>query len=57
MPDITMCNGNGCPKANKCYRLTAKPSQHRQSYFVIAPVDEDGECEYFGYDRDREVEE
>jgi hypothetical protein len=52
-----MCNGNGCPKANQCYRFTAKPSEYRQAYFVTAPVDEDGECGYFSYDRDSEVEE
>ena len=54
MPDIKMCKGVApenilCSMRNSCYRFTAKPSEHRQSYFMAAPVvTEDGQtCEYF----------
>lgn len=46
MPDIAMCNGEGCPKKDECYRHTAKPSEFRQSYFVEAPFKE-GVCDHF----------
>ena len=38
MPDITMCNGDGCPLKRMCFRHNAKPSQ-RQSYFMESPYD------------------
>lgn len=47
MPDITMCWGEGCPRRKECYRYTAKPSTHQQSYFVAPPIKDGGECEYF----------
>ena len=48
MPDISMCKGAFCPICDQCYRFTAKPSPYMQSYFSIAPYDEDkDECEYF----------
>lgn len=46
MPDITMCLGEGCPQKAQCYRHTAIPSKHRQSYFVMPPHTEI-ECLYF----------
>ena len=36
MADITMCRGEHCPRAAKCYRHTATPSE-RQSWFTVAP--------------------
>lgn len=39
MPDITMCDGSGCPLKEKCYRHTAKPSPYRQSWFMNVPWD------------------
>jgi hypothetical protein len=45
MPDISMCNGVGCKLKNRCYRFKAIPSDY-QSYFSIAPVNEDGTCDY-----------
>lgn len=39
MPDITMCNGEKCPKKVRCYRFKAIPSKFRQSFFVEAPYD------------------
>jgi hypothetical protein len=45
MPDITMCNGQGCDLASTCYRYKAEPST-RQSYFVEAPI-EDEQCDYY----------
>lgn len=47
MPDITMCQGLGCDKADLCYRHTAVPNEFRQSYFARPPLDEYAECEYF----------
>lgn len=46
MPDITMCEGTGCPAKESCYRFTATPSEFRQSYFVEPPI-KDGKCEYY----------
>jgi hypothetical protein len=54
MPDISMCNGKGCPSANECYRFRATPNEYRQSYFMTPPI-KDGKCDYFwsieGYER------
>ena len=59
MPDIAMCTGTGqtngkstslmeCPKKETCYRFKAKPSEHRQTYFVGLPYDPmTEECIYF----------
>lgn len=48
MPDITMCSGDECPLKDICYRHTAKPDEHRQSYFVTVPWRSvDLGCEYF----------
>jgi hypothetical protein len=45
MPDITMCEGLECPLKENCYRYTATPNEHRQSYFAEIPY-KDGKCEY-----------
>ena len=45
MPDITMCNGQGCELKSTCYRYKATPSI-RQSYFVESPVEND-QCDYY----------
>lgn len=44
MPDITMCADAECPRAEKCYRFTARPSGVWQACF--SPC-EGWECEYF----------
>jgi len=50
MPDITMCaNPNACPKAGECWRATATPTPHRQSYSTF--YREGDECKYFWSDR------
>ena len=46
MPDITMCEGEGCDVKNTCYRFTAKPSKFMQSYFTATPIKDEG-CEYY----------
>jgi hypothetical protein len=46
MPDITMCNGQGCELKSTCYRYKAEPSEYRQSYFIEAPI-EDEQCDYY----------
>ena len=46
--DITMCRGDKCPRKDKCYRYTAKPSDMLQTYFVTPPYKLDwSECDYF----------
>lgn len=45
MPDITMCINKTCPLREKCYRATAFPDLHWQSFAEYTP--EDGKCEYF----------
>lgn len=48
MPEITMCSGQECPIKKTCYRFTAKPSHHMQSYFVGTPYDHDKQdCDYY----------
>lgn len=49
MADIAMCQGEGCPKRDECYRHTAPKSLHRQSYFTEAPLkaSEPFECDYY----------
>jgi hypothetical protein len=50
MPDITMCDGVGCPMNNICYRYTAIPSSH-QSYFMDTPND-GVVCDHFVLDKE-----
>ena len=49
MPDITMCEGQGCELRSTCYRYTAEPSKYRQSYFIKPPI-KDGECDEYWED-------
>lgn len=53
MPDISMCSGKGCPRAETCYRKTAKPSRYMQSYFVTPPFDvkQPMVCEHYWPDK------
>lgn len=46
MPDITMCDGQGCPQKNSCYRYRAEPTPYWQAYFRGNPYKMDG-CDYF----------
>jgi len=46
LPDITMCQGTGCPLKERCHRYTAEPCERRQSYFSVPPV-VDGKCDHF----------
>jgi len=46
-----MCKGEHegrvCPYKDDCFRHTAQPSEHRQTYFANIPLKEDGvNCEY-----------
>ena len=45
MPDITMCINKTCPLREKCYRATAFPDLHWQSFAEYNP--DNGQCEYF----------
>lgn len=46
MPDISMCSGEGCPRAPTCYRAQATPDEYRQTYFASPPMKPDQSCEY-----------
>lgn len=37
--DITMCDDKACPDRGDCYRATATPTPHWQSYFATSPRD------------------
>ena len=50
MPDISMCDYEGCPAKDSCYRFTATPSEYRQAYFSEPPI-KDGKCEYYWEDK------
>lgn len=41
MADITMCDDKKCKRKDTCYRFTAKPSTHWQSYFWETPRKDD----------------
>jgi len=38
MPDISMCLNETCLIKDRCYRYTATPNSHRQSYSNFEPV-------------------
>lgn len=50
MPDISMCKGNNgkimCPLREECYRFKAIPNEYAQTYFSVAPLKDDGICDY-----------
>lgn len=46
MPDISMCEGTGCPLKETCYRFIAEPSEYRQSY-MTTPLKKDNTCDYY----------
>lgn len=45
MPDISMCMNETCPIKKSCYRYTATPSEHWQSYGSF--VWKDGKCDHY----------
>ena len=47
MPDITMCLGNDCPIKETCYRFTAIPTPHWQSYSDFKYDEKLNVCEFF----------
>lgn len=49
MPDISLCKNESCPLKDNCYRYTATPNEHRQSYsvFVWEIIDQVAYCKYF----------
>lgn len=38
MPDISMCDGRGCPFKGECYRHTAAADEYRQAYLATPPI-------------------
>lgn len=49
MPDISMCQNEGCPLRDTCWRFLAPPNGERQTYGGFAPeIADDGSasCEY-----------
>ena len=49
MPDISKCDGTGCPIRDRCYRYTSKPSEYNQAYFMNPPI-VGKDCQYFWED-------
>ena len=47
MSDITMCDFQGCPHKEKCYRFTAPADEYYQAYFAEPPIKADGTCDMF----------
>ena len=47
MPDISMCNGNGCKRKDECYRYRATPDPYWQAYGNFDELIADGECKAF----------
>ncbi|NBT59078.1 hypothetical protein EBT16_09875 [bacterium] len=47
MADITMCMNEDCPSKQSCYRYTAIPNEHRQSYADFMPDLLEGKCENY----------
>lgn len=47
MPDITMCNGIGCPVKLDCYRHTAIPKDLWQSWMVPPVFDRTVGCDMY----------
>jgi hypothetical protein len=47
MPDITKCPGTNCDVKENCYRFTAKPDKHWQSWFTEMPIPTGEECDFY----------
>ena len=47
MTDITMCDNPFCKLNTSCYRYTATPNKHQQTYFIADVRNEDESCNYF----------
>ena len=47
MPDITMCDGHGCPRRASCYRHTAKENPYWQPRYSVPPFKADGTCDRY----------
>jgi len=46
--DISMCQDKQCPSGDDCYRFTADPNPHWQSYFMISPRSANARsCEFY----------
>jgi len=54
MTDISKCSGEGCTRRTTCYRHTATPTAHWQSWFSVPPLNSDGTCSrYWPIDAER----
>lgn len=47
MSNISKCENKECPSKEKCYRFTATPNKHRQSYGRFMYEEGKDKCEYF----------
>jgi len=47
MPDISMCTNKFCPSKEYCYRFTAVPTLHRQSFMAFTYAEGEDKCDYF----------
>ena len=47
MPDISLCISTICPSKEKCYRATAIPNTHWQSYMQFEVPKGKKKCSHF----------
>jgi hypothetical protein len=48
MPDLTLCNNQGCPLKDDCYRYRALPNPKHQSYTRFEWMDKEmPSCDQF----------
>jgi len=47
MADISMCNNEGCPSFEKCYRAQAIPSPRRQAFTDFKVLPGNTKCDSF----------
>ena len=48
MPDITKCEGTGCPLKESCKRFAVESSEYKQSFFLYVPYHSvDKKCDYY----------
>lgn len=56
MADISKCTGKKCPKKDSCYRFKAVSNPHWQSYLMVPPIDDKGNCNmYWKMDTPKDV--
>jgi len=57
MPDISMCSSNTCPLKESCYRFTATPNHHWQSYASFSYDEETKDCKHYWNNKEYKKEQ